>query len=172
MLCKWGHLKVCFIHFIWVRLAYTHLVRTHQTRCTASASACSSPHCWQCHSYLNRYLETVWRVVCSVCKFKSWSFLEVKRWGVVKLNVQNGISSSQRTQTQEEYLRRDQWMLLGDLQLPLQLIQALSLPYIYFGTALIYNLVSYPLILKAMQVFFFYLFFSSLGMRVHLQFSL
>lgn len=150
MLCKWGHLKVCFIHFIWVRLAYTHLVRTHQTCCTASASACSSPHCWQCHSYLNRYLETVWRVVCSVCKLKSWSFLEVERWGVVKLNVQNGISSSQRTQTQEEYLRRDQWMLLGDLQLPLQLIQALSLPYIYFGTALIYNLVSYPLILKAM----------------------
>lgn len=52
--------------------------------------------------------------------------MEVKRWwwwwwGGVKLNVQNGINSTQRTQTQEENLQQDQWMLLGGLQWLLQL---------------------------------------------------
>lgn len=38
-----------------------------------------------------------------------------------KLNVQNDINSTQRTQTQEENLQQDQWLLLGGLQSPLRL---------------------------------------------------
>ena len=62
------------------------------------------------------------RVLCM--QMKKLKFFRTNGWeevGVVKLNMQNGINSTQRTQTQEKNLSRDQWILLGGLHMPLEL---------------------------------------------------
>ncbi len=192
MLCKWGHLKVCFIHFIWVRLTYTHLVHTHThishipNTPYKQCNTRSSPYRWQCRSYLNRYLETAWWVVCSVCKLKSWSVLEqmeVKRWGVYSWMC--WIAS---VPLRERRLRRK---ICGEIngcyweafnRHPDSIIHVFLPLSIYRGTPLIDNLVSCPLILKDVRLcnkvksrmfhFFILNVKTSLGMCVNLQFCL
>lgn len=125
---------------------------------TGSASTRSSPCLWQCRSYLNRYLETVWWVACSVCKLKSWSVLEQMEAG----GGVGGFSWMCRMASippRERRLRRKicskingcYWEAFNGCSD--SIIHVFLLLSIYCGIPLIDNLVSCPLIRKDVRLY-------------------
>lgn len=167
LLCKWGHLKVCFIHFIWVRntLAHTHTgARTHIQTLTEHTK-CATNVCERLLVTMSLTVLQLFEQLSRDCdgfsalyaNWKSWSGLqqmEMKRWGNAKLNVQNGVNSTREHRLGRKICSKINgcyWEAFNHCSNSITL--GFLLPSIYCGAPLIGNLVSCPLILKDVRLY-------------------